>query len=241
MPRGQLTTEQIARKLAALASPETKAKMRAAKLGRSQSPEQVAKRVAPRIGKPLSPEHRQKVSAAQRGRPLTPDHLAAVRAAHGRPEFRAAMRQAFTGRPLSTETKRKISSTKTGRALTPEHRDAISRGQVRAYETGRRTYNGWEQRAAALLLPLGYSRFPRHGGHAFDFGNDTTLVEVNSCRYHDHRRLKPSCPTTPKPDTFPRDEACRAIARAIGMPLIELWACEEADWPRLIGIPASGA
>lgn len=242
MPRGVLTPEQMERKLAALASPETRAKMRAAKLGRHQSPEHIANAAAARTGKPLSPEHRRKVSASQKGRPLRPEHREAVAAAHRTTEARANMSaaQKRVGQTPARAAALAAWNAKPRGPMSAAHREAISRGQVRAYEAGRRKYNAWEQRAAAMLLPLGYVRFPRYGGHAFDFGSadGTTVIEVNGCRFHDHRRLKPSCPTEPLAKAWASDESYRAIARASDLRLIELWGCEEADWPRLIGMPA---
>jgi hypothetical protein len=248
-----MTPEQRARQLASLAAlradPEFEAKrlaalsrravwekIAAARRGKPQSPETIAKRAAAQTGKPLSPEHRAKISAAQKGKVLDPEHLANLRAAHERPEWKAAMSAALTGQVHSPDSVAKQAAKLRGRPLSQAHREAISRGQVRAYETGRRKYNAWEERAAAILLPLGFVRFPRHGGHAFDFGNATTLVEINSCRYHDHRAIKPTCPTLPKLGTYAADQAYRAIAAAVSMKLVELWACEESDWPAIIGV-----
>lgn len=229
--------EWQAKRIAALNRPEVRERIAAARRGKPQSPETIAKRAAAQTGKPLSPEHRASISSAQKGKALAPEHLEALRAAHARPEWKARMSAANTGRVHSRESVEKQAAKLRGRSLSPEHREAISRGQVRAYETGRRTYNAGERYAAELLLPLGFERFARYGGHAFDFGTPGVVVEVNGCRWHDHRAIKPSCPTDPKPGVFAADEAYRAIARASGLRLIELWGCERADWPTIIGTP----
>lgn len=225
-----------AKRLAALNRPDVREKIAAARRGKPQSPETIAKRAAAQTGKPLSPEHRARISAAQKGKELDPEHLANLRAAHERLEYRAAASAGQRRRVRSPELGEAISRALTGRSLSAEHREAISRGQVRAYEEGRRKFNRWELYAAELLEPLGFTKFARYGGHAFDLGAPGVVVEVNSCRWHDHRAIKPSCPTEPKPGVFAADEGYRAIARASGLRLMELWTCEIRDWPAIIAL-----
>lgn len=205
--------ELDARRRAALASRPTKAKMRAAKLGTRQSPETIAKRVASHIGKPLSDAHRDAISTAQKGRALAPDHLAKLRKYH----------RTRRGKPLSIATKRRI-----------------AQSLARAYEEGRRSYSTLEDRAADLLLPLGFVRNLVIDHHVFDFGSadGAIAIEVNGCAWHNHRSLKPSCPVKVRRDSSANDEQRRALARLHDRMLVELWGCEEATWPDALALIA---
>lgn len=139
--------------------------------------------------------------------------------------------------PARAAVLERVNEAKRGRPLSAGHKEAISRGLVEAYLTGRRRYSALEVRAAALLIPLGFARFPWMDGHAFDFGADGIVVEINACRLHDHRLEKPACPFAPMRRA---DNArYRAIAHAHGLTLIELWECEEASWPALMSTPGS--
>jgi len=192
---------------------ETKAKMRAAKLGRKQTPEHVANAAAARTGKHASAEHRRHVSEALSGKPFTTDHLYKLRAYHRKRR----------GIPLPAAT-----------------RARIAEAQIRAYEEGRRPYTPLENRAAEILLPLGFVRNVLLDGHGFDFGSPdgAMLVEVNGCAWHDHRSIKPECPTRMRKASNSRDEERRDIARANGRILVELWECEERDWPLAVSLIA---
>jgi excisionase family DNA binding protein len=208
-----------AKRRAALADPATKAKQRAAKLGKPQSAAHVAKRAAGHVGKPLSAAHRESIAAAQRGKTLDPEHHANLRKYH----------MTRRGKPLSLATKRRIAES-----------------LAKAYAEGRRSYSTLEDRAADWLLPLGFVRNVVLEHHVFDFGlpDESMLVEVNGCAWHDHRARKPSCPIKVRRDSSSKDEERRGIARLHDRILVELWQCEEATWPdviALIGIPALDA
>lgn len=203
------SSEARARQVASVKRPETRAKMRAAKLGRRQSPEHVANRAAAARGKPLSPAHRRAMSEAQKGKPLAASHLKALRAYH----------RTRRGKPLSLAT-----------------RQRIAEALATAYREGRRSYSTLEERAAELLEPLGFERSVVLGHHVFDFGTDAILVEVNGCAWHDHRAVKPSCPVITRRDSNAKDDERRALARLHDRILVELWQCEEADWPTALAL-----
>jgi G:T-mismatch repair DNA endonuclease (very short patch repair protein)/DNA-binding phage protein len=103
---------------------------------------------------------------------------------------------------------------------------------------------GWlrsklELRAGDLLGPLG---FRPHAinimGHSFDYGRVGQVIEINGCYWHDHRALKPNCPTesyaksryTSPLSLFEKDERTRALATEHGLSLLELWECEKDSW-----------
>lgn len=218
-------------------SEATRALMRAAKTGRPLSVEHRKKLSDARRGKPLSESHRRHVSEALRGKPFTERHRAAATEALRRPDVRERRRAIGKNR---TDAQRAglpklIAARREMTVLTPEHRAAISRGQVETYLSGRRPYSALEVRAGALLLPLGFIRFVSLDGHAFDLGapDASVLIEVNGCRMHRHRDVAPACPFRPW-GPGRDDERFRAIARDHGARLVELWQCEEADWPLLV-------
>lgn len=207
------TAEAIERRNEALRTDEVRAKMRAAKVGRKQTPEHVAHAAATRFGRRHTAESRAKMSAVQLGKTLAPDHLAALRKYH----------RGRRGKPLPIATRRRLAES-----------------LARAYAEGRRSYSTLEDRAADLLLPLGFERNVVVEHHVFDFGSPdgALLVEVNGCAWHDHRSLKPECPVKTRRDSHSKDEERRAIARLHDRTLVELWACEEASWPMAIALMA---
>jgi G:T-mismatch repair DNA endonuclease (very short patch repair protein) len=106
--------------------------------------------------------------------------------------------------------------------------------------SGRIFHSKLEARAEALLASYGFARQrPYLERHRFDYGHTSRaeVVEINGCRYHDHRVIKPECPTraaaylTTHGTYAENDVRIRGIAARHGIALLELWECEESQWP----------
>lgn len=228
--------ETVALRYEALRRPEVRAKMRAAKLGRKQSPEHVARVRETLIGRVCKPETRERHRLRQIGVPKPPAHRWAIQMAALRPEVREARAASNRGKVRSPEARARISAALRTVVRTPEANAARQAGIDRWFLGHGRFHSALEQRAAEWLLPLGYRRFPRFDGHAFDFGTVDlrTVIEVNGCYWHDHRAISPTCPTKPRPGRLVIDQRYRAIAYRHNLELIELWACEETSWPDVL-------
>ena len=95
--------------------------------------------------------------------------------------------------------------------------------------------------AKPMLLAFGFEHQSiSREAHRFDFGDAARnlVVEINGCYWHDHRSLKPTCPTkvvsslaSGKIPPREKDERTRAIAARYGLVLLELWECEKREWP----------
>lgn len=230
--------ETVALRYEALKRPDVRAKMRAAKLGKPAvlTPEGRERLREKSRNQQWTPEQRAQISARQKGVPKSAAHRWAIQIAALRPEVRAAHSAWNLGHPKSAEVRAKIAAAKRGVPHSEETKARRRAAMDRIYLSHGRFHSALEQRAAEWLLPLGYRRFPRFEGHAFDFGTVDlqTVIEVNGCYWHDHRAVDPTCPTTPRPGRLELDQRYRAIAYRNGLTLVELWGCQEASWPALL-------
>lgn len=94
----------------------TRAKMSVAAKGKQKSREAVEKSAAGHRGRPLSPEHREKIAKACRGK-VVPLETRAKMSAAGRGKIKG---------PLSLEHRLKLSRATKGRPHTPEHRAKLA-------------------------------------------------------------------------------------------------------------------
>lgn len=221
-----------AARLAGLRTPETKAKMRAAKVGRTLAPDHVAKISAALSARVIKDETRAKHRDRQLGIPKSDAHKAALRSAAARPEVRAKRSAMRRGSTQTAEARARISRAKTGVKMSAATRERNSLAVAAAYRDGRRTMSHLERLAWMRLEPEGFQPFPWIAGHTFDFGRGSTVIEVHSCRLHDHRLVEPSCPKPPfgKAD----DRRIRDSVAAAGLTLVELWECQRERWGEIL-------
>lgn len=185
------------------------------------------------LGHVVTPATRAKMRAASVGKPKSAEHRTAIAAAANDPERRAKLSAKLLGRVMKPEWIEKMAAGHRGRPLSEQHRTKLSEANVRNLLTSGRYPSKLEEAAAVLLLPLGFERYPRRDWHAFDFGRGNVMVEIHNCWTHDHGAVG-GCKARPKRGSFADDERVRAVARAHGLTLVELWGCMRKQWPATI-------
>ena len=183
--------------------------------------------------------HERTVVPRKKGVPITPEHRANIKAAMLRPEVRARLselRRQESRTPGRLAQLAALHAAQRGRKM---RRESVAKWQAsieKRYLHNGSFHSTLEERAAAWLLPRGYKRFVWIGQNSFDFGlaDKSLVIEIQGCYWHDHRTIKPSCRHDPKPGVGWRDVQKRAFCRERGVTLIELWECEESDWPDIL-------
>lgn len=210
--------------------------------GRPLSPEHRAKISASLTGKSPSPETREKLRAWQIGKPKPRHIVEKLRATMNAPEMRAVLSELRRQESNTPARKAQLHAIQQARRGKPMSSEGIARWQAsmeRRMQHHGLYHSALEERAAVLLLPLGYKRFVWLGQNSYDFGlaDKSLVIEVNGCYWHDHRFVNPACSIEPRPGVRKRDLEKRALCVERGVTLIELWECEEAYWPEMIGLP----
>lgn len=158
-----------------------------------------------------------------------------------KPEMRVRLSELRRQESNTPARKAQLHAIQQGRRGQPMSPEGIAKWQAsmeRRMQHHGLYHSALEERAATLLLPLGYKRFVWLNQNSFDFGlaDKSLVIEIQGCYWHDHRVTKPTCPYECRPGVGVRDAEKRALCQERGVELIELWECEQLYWPELLAL-----